>query len=509
MKIDVLIRPWALLCALVLVVASLMMSGTAVANHDNRTLKLSPEQRNNVVNGSHKVTATLSATPDAGPITIHFEVDGPGDPGPSGPGSGDADSVNAPDGNTPESPDRTCVVDVGATECEVRYRSSVEGNDEIRGWIDHDETVEADMEEGWDESLEPGDVPEKDNTDVIKTKWYAGLPRGANLTCAPDSPSRPQNENNTVTCTLKNKSGTGFAGWLIDAENLAGANDPDKSKAFNGLADYDNICTTAEDGTCTADIPAEPRKEAGTATVCFWVDLDDDASYHMTPKRDGAQCDDPEPAPGEDQGSHDTTAFAKVRWTSIIPSVTLTTSKTTTTSMERFRLSGSVESGTPGCEAGGASVEIYQKRLGSEVELAKTITTDADGNYGAGFRRRFSADYHAKLAVEGCTAAESEAQRVNVKKKLTLEPNRKAVRKGRTVKLRAKVMSCTPDATDKVVLTKLVKGVYKKRDVARTNDNCVAVFRQRIKKRSVFKARSPKDEDQLAGFSRRVAVRLR
>ncbi|HZK50335.1 MAG TPA: hypothetical protein VFD47_02085, partial [Actinomycetota bacterium] len=223
MKINALTRSWALFCAFALITVILQMSGTAVANHENRTLKLSPEKRNQHLESKHDIIATVSATPVDGPITIHIEIDGPGDPGTSGSGSGDEDSANMPDGNTPESPDRSCVVEVGATECQAFYRSPVEGTDHIRGWIDHDETVEADMGEGWDESLEPGDVPEKDNTDVVRTKWFADLPRGANLTCAPDSASRPQTEINTVTCTLQ-KNGTGFADWLIDAENLAGAN---------------------------------------------------------------------------------------------------------------------------------------------------------------------------------------------------------------------------------------------------------------------------------------------
>jgi hypothetical protein len=150
MKVSGMSRVLTLFCSLALVVVSLPMGGTAGASHADRTLDLTPEGHNNPVNDRRNVIATLSVPPDtaSGPITIHFEMTGDGDSGPSGPGSGIEGSVNTPDGNTPETPDRTCTIEVEATECRVYYRSPVLGFGQIRGWIDHDETVEADMNEG-------------------------------------------------------------------------------------------------------------------------------------------------------------------------------------------------------------------------------------------------------------------------------------------------------------------------------------------------------------------------
>lgn len=651
MKIDAVGRPWALFCTLALIVVSLPLGGAAVANHADRTLNLVPENKNNPVGGRHNMTAILSSAPGSQPITVHFEVTGPGDPGPIGPGSGNPGSVNSPDGNTPEAPDRTCVIDVGALECQVFYKSEVEGADQIRGWIDHDPlAVEADMSEGPDEGLVPGATAEKDNTDVIMTRWFFDLPPGANLTCVSDSVSEPQDKENTATCTLQNSVGTKFEGWVIDAENLDGANDPDDSRAFDDGgdpgahgADYDDACTTGTNGRCTIDIPATAKKEAGTAEVCFWVDEDEDSSFHMTPKQDGGLCDDAEPAPGEDQGNHNTTAFAEVAWFQTLDdsavlhcvadedsrpsagprrihtvtctltdndgpvdgvridaenldgandpdsmsssppdyddactteqgqcelriaipdpgvdgsapvciwadenidngfdasggrwdggdcdidnpettyvvdlewaptprSVSLAASTTTTTSGRSVTLSGIVDSTATDCE-GGVPVDIEWRDNTGDLKSLETVT-EANGTYSKVVEPRVSASYHAKLSgAKDCVDTESEADPlVEVHKKLTLKSMRKSVRPGRKVRLRAKVLRCKPDRPDKVVLLKVVNGGFKRRGRATTNDNCVAVFRQRINKRSVFRAHSPDDVDQLAGTSRRVTVRLK
>lgn len=636
----------ALLCAFALVTVSVPMGGEAGATHAERTLNLTPENKNDPVGGRHNVTATLSASPDVGSVTIHFEIDGAGDPGPNGPGSGTVGSVNTPDGNSPETPDRTCVVVVGATECSIFYRSPVEGPDEIRGWIDHDETIEADMNEGPDENLEPGDVPEKDNTDVVKARWFVDLPPGANLTCAADQTSQPQNAKNTATCTLQNSTGTKFAGWIIDAENLGGANDPDDSYEFGGLADYDNACTTAANGKCTVDLPT--LGEAGTATVCFWVDEDADPSFHMTPKQDGAFCDDPEPAPGADQGNHNTTAFADVTWFAVLDqsarlecspdaasvpssgpqrnhsvrcsltneegpvegiridaenlngandpdssaasgtpdyndfcttdsegkcdaqitipnpgveglaeicfwadeneddgfdqagerwdggdcdrdpdrgdssdvvhlewalaerSVTLTTSRPVAVAGKSITLSGRVASAVSDCIDG---VEVnLQRAIGNAGDfemVGPPVFTDETGNYSIELSSKVSASYRAVLPRTDCAEAISSNARVDVRKKLMLKSGRDLVRRGRVVRLRAKVLSCTDGATDRVVLYKRVGGVFKKRAGKSTNENCVTYFKRKINQRSVFKAFSPRDADQLANYSSRVVVRLK
>ncbi len=61
----------------------------------------------------------------------------------------------------------------------------------------------------------------------------------------------------------------------IDGENMGGANDPDlyDSGADATKADYKNICTTDEAGTCTGTVSAAAG-QLGSATLCFWIDND-------------------------------------------------------------------------------------------------------------------------------------------------------------------------------------------------------------------------------------------
>ena len=386
----------------------------------------------------------------------------------------------------------------------------------IRGWIDHDgdpTTVEADLTEGRDEEAEPGTMDERDGTDVILTRWFEDLPGKANLTCTPGA-ERELPDPVTVNCTLKSADAR-FEGWTLDAENLDGANDPDDSAAFdtttNPGANYDDICTTGADGSCVAQI--EPVDgELGAARVCFWVDEDHDGSFHRTPKRDGAMCDDPEPGAGQLQGTHNTTAFATVEWvgSQAVRSVTLNASQSIVASGRPLTLSGSVDSDEADC-AEGVVVEIQRKRghTGVFKQWATVITGDV-GSYTRDLEPKVSATYRAVLdETAGCFSHESEGARVDVRKVLTLESSRKRVEPGRVVKLRARVLSCTKDVTDKVVLSKLVNGKFRKQATARTNDNCAASFRRRIKRRSIFRVHSPRDADQMFGASRRVTVRLK
>ncbi len=265
------------------------LAGTALGNHETRTLQVTPETAENATGSTHTLTATLSAAPDAGEgsIEIDFEITGAGDP--------DA-------GNTPLSPDRTCSVAEGATTCTVSYSSIVAGPAEIRAWIDHDKnnaTNEADAAEGRDEGAVPGDETEPDDTDVVAKTWFAGLPAGARLDC--DDASGNDTETNVVTgpnsseiytCALVNTGttpATPIGGVQIDAENLNGANDPDNSAAA-GTADFNPACTTGIAGTCTFTLTSS-ESQAGTANVCFWADEDADSAFDPAGgSQDGGGC---------------------------------------------------------------------------------------------------------------------------------------------------------------------------------------------------------------------------
>jgi hypothetical protein len=507
MKVDALIRPWALLCALVLVVASLLMSGTAAANHDTRTLNTTKERTNERLGDRHIITARLSSAADAvsGPIRIAIEISGPGDPGPT--------EGTGADGDTSGTPDRYCTVLVGDRECSVGYKGPAghaPDSDTVRAWIDHDSSdamVEADLTEGQDEDATPGTTAEPDVTDVSTVRWFTGLPNRAELTCTGGAAA--VGDTQEVQCRLTNSSGNPLpvlAGWFIDGENLNGANDPDNDAGYPGTADYDNGCTTNAQGVCTIEVESESPGEEGTANVCFWVDEDGDSSFHATPLWDGGKCDEPETAP-----NHNTTDLVMLEWGPEARVVDLTTSRATVTSGQRFTLSGSVES--PASDCAGKVQVMVQKAPGNSDDFAtvRTPVTGTGGGFSSTLRSRVSASYRAVLEeVQGqCMGATSDSDRVEVKKKLTLESTRRAVRPGGTAKLRAKVLSCTPGVTDKVVLFKKVGRVFKKSGALRTNANCVATFSKRIRKRSVFKATSPQDADQLAGSSPRVTVRLK
>ncbi|MGH2700438.1 MAG: hypothetical protein ACRDJ2_01550 [Actinomycetota bacterium] len=498
MKIDALTKPWALLCALALVVASLAMSGTAAANHDTRTLSTSKDATNERVGDRHSFVARVSApAPDAigGPIKIAVEISGPGDP--------------TGDGDTPESPDDGCTVAVGVRECTVGYDGlpgHAVGTDTVRAWIDHDQsnlTVEADLTEGQD----PGTTGEPDNTDVSTVRWFAGLPARAELTC--DDGAAAVGDTISIQCRLGSSTSQPLnvqGGWLIDAENLDGANDPDNSAGYPGIADYGDGCTTGPTGVCTVSVPSEGSGQEGTADVCFWVDEDGDASFHSTPVWDGAKCDEPENAT-----NHNTTHVSTLEWGPEARAVSLSASRTTVTSGDSFTLSGSVDSPASVCSNG---VEVQLEKApgnSDDFQTVRTPTTRTGGGFSTTLRSRVSATYRAVLTEDPgtCMGATSTDRRVLVKKKLTLAASRQAVERGRRVDLRAKVLSCTSGVSDRVVLRKKVGGVFKKVGALRTNANCVATFSKKINKRSVFKAYSPQDADQLAGSSRRVAVRLK
>ncbi|MGH2702111.1 MAG: hypothetical protein ACRDJ2_10105 [Actinomycetota bacterium] len=501
MKVDALTRPWALLCALVLVVATLSMSGTAAANHDTRTLRTTKDATNERVNDLHIFTARLSSDADlvSGDIEIDVEIAGPGDP--AGVGEGD----------TPSSPDDGCTVVVGARECTVRYdgqKDHVPGTDTVRAWIDHDKSnavAEADVNEGQDAAATPGDTPEPDVTDVSTVRWFTGLPGRAELTC--DDGAAAVGGTISVQCRLTSNNSTPLSmpgGWLIDGENMDGANDPDNHDGYPGTADYKDGCTTGPTGVCTISVPPESPGEEGPAEVCFWVDEDGDDSFHSTPLWDGAKCDDPEGA------NNNTTDVVALEWGPEARAVNLTASRATVTSGQSFTLRGSVDSGAPAC-AEGVDVELQKAGNSGSFRTVTTLNTGTDDRFSSTLTSKVNASYRAVLEQEPgqCMDATSSPARVEVKKKLTLGSKPKAVERGQKADLRAKVLSCTSGQNDRVVLFKKVGGVFKRSGALRTNANCVATFSKRITKRSVFKATSPKDADQLAGSSRSVTVRLK
>lgn len=299
-----------------IIVSLLMVSGMLVsvaspasANHDTRTLEVSPEITSGNVGTAVTLTATLygpegaagsesPATTGTGDINIDFEIEqGPGDT----------------DGNTPATPDLSCNVKPPTATCSVSYTSTTEGDDVIRAWIDHDKnnfTTEADPFEGRyagppdclteptdkqpacsADVANPGLKPEPDDTDVVTVDWQET--DAARLNCDPeraDNPSTGSGSSETYTCTVTDRFGNPVD-VEIDGENMNGANDPDNDADGSGdpanpdKADYhheteddDSFCDTGSDGVCTGTVEAE-EGEAGSAEICFWVDEDADDEY--------------------------------------------------------------------------------------------------------------------------------------------------------------------------------------------------------------------------------------
>lgn len=124
----------------VLIMASLMLplAGPAQASHPTGTcLDLIPESDTNTVGEVHTITARLLfvvgiTDPEcllilgeeargplgSGPVTINFDIIGPGDP--------DGEPAT-------ELPDLSCTIPENSTRCEVAYTSLTVGSDLIRG----------------------------------------------------------------------------------------------------------------------------------------------------------------------------------------------------------------------------------------------------------------------------------------------------------------------------------------------------------------------------------------
>ena len=245
-----------------------------------------------------RLTARLfGPTQDPNGTNIDFEAET----------SGSTYGANDPDtGNSYTTPDATCTVPFGETECFVEYVGNNSGTDQWRAWIDYDKTqttTEADLAEGrysddpdcqnpedpsncvgnvqGVENPSPGNgcnpnntnpppAPnrsEPDCTDVVQVTFRPGPP--ATLDCDdqsgtqtattnPDteretnprrpSPNRPETDPSTerYQCRVRTASGGGVNGVRVNAEVENGINDPDSPDgASYNSPDY--ACTTTFD----------------------------------------------------------------------------------------------------------------------------------------------------------------------------------------------------------------------------------------------------------------------
>ncbi|MFN2490638.1 MAG: hypothetical protein ABR529_13080 [Actinomycetota bacterium] len=477
-----------------------LVGGVAVADHGARTLDLDPEAENSGIGTRRSIKGILSSAPDVAAIDINFEIAGPNDPDNS---------------STVDSPDLSCTVELGAvddgatantdesTTCTVSYSGPVAGDDVVRGWI---ADATPDMTEGQDAGDEPGTQPEPDATDVVGTLWFDGLSGSTRMDCSPESATASVGSSADIfTCeVVRTSSGAGVAGVLVDGEKLGGANDGDNAAAFP--ADLDDACTTGADGRCKIRI--EGSSEAGTAEICFWADEDDDAGMHATSEWDGGDCDE---GAADGPTNLNKTDVVKMAWKHD-RSVTTAASVAKADYGQMVTIAGAIDSVDGAC-AGGVDVHVSRKLMDGSVEDVTTATTAADGSYSTVAKANRGAKYSAIVDEDAtCSAAASGTAQVLVKKKVGLRLAKTKVAKGSKVRIRAALKPSASLARQRVVLFKSTNGgaTFKRVAAKDTNANGVAWFGSKVRKATLFQARSPKqDVNYIAGRSVAKLVQIR
>jgi hypothetical protein len=444
-----------------------------------------------VVLGEKKAETTATLKDAAGEIVatevvnVDFEYDGPNDP------------MN--DGFSPGSPDDTCDIGPGLpsqTKCKEKFGpGTVEGTDTVYVWVD---SIGADTSP----DLDAGEAPEDkdgDFTDVVLRTFFQPVANG--LSCAEKATAEDGNSV-SLQCSIKPAA----AGVLIDAENLNnGANDPDDG-ADTKTADYSDSCITGATGKCTVTID-QSDGEKGSARICFWVDEEDDQSYHPTlsAQRDGSECDEEAvSAPEWD----DITDLVSIGW-GARADVTISTPAKTRKWGSRFTISGALGSTDPGCQDG-VQVKVQRDAADGPVkwDLWKTDTTGAKGGYSLSGTAKGTANYRAVVADKGaCLGDLSGSKKLRVAKKVSIAASDAAGRGSQVVRISGAVRPCKGHAGDKVALLKRKGGSFRKVGTAKTNANCAAVFYKKVSGSAVFRLRSAKTEPGLeAGVSRALTV---
>jgi hypothetical protein len=330
-RMTVKVRLFGVLAA-ALMASALPLSGTASANHGARVLEVMPDAAVVGVDSSHTLTARLcafptapnnnpdtpdtncagsAATADTGPFQVDFEFEND----PFG-----TQSANDIDGGTSlMTPDKSCNIPAGSSQCTVTYTGNNSGDDQIRAWIDHTGTnsvVEADTAEQQDERAVPGVQPtgtnpnspfcnaagpaEEDCTDVVTVSWTEGAPAAVDCDDAqgPDTERElnPGDEgpagNETYTCRAFDANGNptgdadpgpGTAAIVVKGENESGPNDGDNSTSYDSP---DHQCTIASSGgnfgRCTETVTQADLQE-GTATICWWIGTNEEGATRCTP----------------------------------------------------------------------------------------------------------------------------------------------------------------------------------------------------------------------------------
>jgi hypothetical protein len=287
-------------------------AGPALANHgSDGSHTLSTQTSAASIFVGNKITLTPSASPSSTGNAVGTEIDLEVET--NAPLSittyrgGVATTVQSNDGNTPLSPDASCVIETG-TQCTIELSSTLGVKYTVRTWVDDDHsnaTFDADQTEGEDQAATPGGRPEADDTDVVSASWYTDFVSAspdAKLDCRPEGGRFPRGSNASFNCeAFADLNGDGvrdpekesaIGGVLIDGETLSGANNPDgSSQSQEPSADHNNAGTTDAWGTAKVVISHWDMAEVGPANVCFWIDGDNDLQYSSAGSaEDGGGC---------------------------------------------------------------------------------------------------------------------------------------------------------------------------------------------------------------------------
>lgn len=196
-------------------------------------------------------------------------------------------------------------------------------------------------------------------------------------------------------------------------------------------------------------------------------------------------------------------------------SISLSASPVLTTFGKSVRLNGQVSLSDPRAPDCSDTVPVRLERdaVGEPeefVEVASTTTSLSRFN----FTRTADSSSNYRVVAEGVPECPSEVlsdvRTILVGKKVVLNPSSTRVAKGRRVTFKVVVKPCGDHAGQPVLLLKKRAGRFVKIADKASDASCSASFKQRIRRRSTYKARSPKtDGDHEAGKSAAKSVSVR
>ena len=317
-----------------------------------------PETDTNNLGENHTITATVFdqfGDRFTGSTTVKFEFF--------------TGSPTDADGNTPETPDRTCTTS-NSNSCSITYTSNKTGTDLVcvftnanpvmsgnntNGTCDGEALNDADDAAGGDP-----DAPEpaNDDQDVVQKIWQ-DPGTASRLNCEPETDTNPVGTPHTITCTATNAGGTAISGANVDAE-ATGANDPDNSDSpttpdftCNTRAEDPTTPTVTELGTCTF---THTGASQGVTTYRAWIDTDKD---NATTEADQSEGRDEAAAPGA-QPEPDGTDVVEKSWVAAPASLTISPKSDTAPAgtCNAYTITVLNSSNTP---AQGATIDVEQR----------------------------------------------------------------------------------------------------------------------------------------------------